>query len=201
MYNICNPFLRPAQLEFSGNAWLCLQVKLFSGESQGKLDFCSIHESHLILAHTIETFPPRSLSSHKPSTVCGRLNWNGSKKYIYNAFNFLMCFISVSNCGNMFGFHKKNQEKRLLFFFVVVVIIFSFRDLLVSISLKKPFCWGPQIHNRHNMSTVEIQCSLILFITKENLWIVVFGFAFFFFQEGADARELFYISSTIRYDC
>lgn len=57
MYNIFNRFLRSAQLEFSGSAWLCLQVKLFSGESQGKLDFCSIHESRLILAHTVETFP------------------------------------------------------------------------------------------------------------------------------------------------
>lgn len=87
------------------------------------------------------------------------------------------------------GFIKKSRKKTIRFFFFCYY--YYYLDLLVSISLKKPFCWGPQIHTRHNMSTVEIQCSLILFITKEKLWIVVFGFAFFFFQEGADARELF----------
>lgn len=73
-------------------------------------------------------FPPRSLSSHKPWK---RLNWNGSKKYIYNAFNFNVfqsLSVIVVTC---LGFIK-DQEKRRFVFFSCCFFCFCL-DFLVSI--------------------------------------------------------------------
>lgn len=128
MYNIFNRFLRSAQLEFSGNPWLCWQVKLFSGESQGKLDFCSIHESRLMLAHTVETFP-----LDRFQVINLESDWTEMAQrsiftmhLIFNVFQSLS--VIVVTC---LGFIK-DQEKRQFVFFLVIFFCFCL-DFLVSI--------------------------------------------------------------------
>lgn len=120
MYNIFNRFLRSAQLEFSGNPWLCWQVKLFSGESQGKLDFCSIHESHLMLAHTVETFP-----LDRFQVINLESDWTEMAQrsiftmhLIFNVFQSLS--VIVVTC---LGFIK-DQEKKTICFFLVIFYFF-----------------------------------------------------------------------------
>lgn len=78
------------------------------------------------------------------------------KGCLYIASIFLMCFIAVSKCGDMLIALNNWCSRRTTNFCYFFWSRYK-RDLLVSMSLKKPFWWGPQpLHNRHSMSTMEL---------------------------------------------
>lgn len=97
----------------------------------------------------------------------------------------------------MFGFHKRSRKKTICFFLVIFFFVLFCLDLLVSIKailLRTTNTHQAYVHSGDTVLSYS-------FYNKRKLVNSCFWLCFFFFQEGADARELFYISSTIRYDC
>lgn len=183
MYNIFNRFLRSAQLEFSGNPWLCWQVKLFSGESQGKLDFCSIHESRLMLAHTVETFP-----LDRFQVINLESDWTEmAQRSIFTMHLIFNVFQSVSNCGNMFGFHKRSRKKTICFF---SCYFFCFcLDFLVSIKailLRTTNTHQAYVHSGDTVLSYS-------FYNKRKLVNSCFWLCFFFFSKKELMQESCFI--------
>lgn len=184
MYNIFNRFLRSAQLEFSGNPWLCWQVKLFSGESQGKLDFCSIHESRLMLAHTVETFP-----LDRFQVINLESDWTEMAQrsiftmhLIFNVFQSLS--VIVVTC---LGFIK-DQEKRLFVFFLVNFFCFCL-DFLVSIKailLRTTNTHQAYVHSGDTVLSYS-------FYNKRKLVNSCFWLCFFFFSKKELMQESCFI--------
>lgn len=106
-----------------------------------------------------------------------------------------MCFnlsVIVVTCLSFI----KDQEKRRFVFFSCYFFCFCL-DFLVSIKailLRTTNTHQAYVHSGDTVLSYS-------FYNKRKLVNSCFWLCFFFFQEGADARELFYISSTIRYDC
>lgn len=184
MYNIFNRFLRSAQLEFSGNPWLCWQVKLFSGESQGKLDFCSIHESRLMLAHTVETFPLDrfqviNLESDRTEMAQRSIF---TMHLIFNVFQSLS--VIVVTC---LGFIK-DQEKRRFVFFSCYFFCFCL-DFLVSIKailLRTTNTHQAYVHSGDAVLSYS-------FYNKRKLVNSCFWLCFFFFSKKELMQESCFI--------
>lgn len=184
MYNIFNSFLRSAQLEFSGNPWLCWQVKLFSGESQGKLDFCSIHESRLMLAHTVETFP-----LDRFQVINLESDWTEMAQrsiftmhLIFNVFQSLS--VIVVTCLDFI----KDQEKRRFVFFSCYFFWFCL-DFLVSIKailLRTTNTHQAYVHSGDTVLSYS-------FYNKRKLVNSCFWLCFFFFSKKELMQESCFI--------
>lgn len=183
MYNIFNRFLRSAQLEFSGNPWLCWQVKLFSGESQGKLDFCSIHESRLMLAHTVETFP-----LDRFQVINLESDWTEMAQrsiftmhLIFNVFQSLS--VIVVTC---LGFIKDQEKRRFVFFSYFFCFCLDFLVSIKAILLRTTNTHQAYVHSGDTVLSYS-------FYNKRKLVNSCFWLCFFFFSKKELMQESCFI--------
>lgn len=183
MYNIFNCFLRSAQLEFSGNPWLCWQVKLFSGESQGKLDFCSIHESRLMLAHTVETFP-----LDRFQVINLESDWTEMAQrsiftmhLIFNVFQSLS--VIVVTC---LGFIKDQEKRRFVFFSYFFCFCLDFLVSIKAILLRTTNTHQAYVHSGDTVLSYS-------FYNKRKLVNSCFWLCFFFFSKKELMQESCFI--------